>query len=267
MKIWIFTLKAAIKDVSTTIKNWIPAIKEQTSPPQPNPDEGVNNLLLEKEDISIDNSGNIVEPQQYTITSELLRKKGLLEDYIWIFDIHYPKGLLVSENTILEMSEKHIDITEVARALFADKAFEEYEQLISSVQKLHDEKIALAEQVYNKALGPADKIFDEKIDQLDNECGNAIEAAEKIFKETIKYNTGQNQKIYQATLTMAQKVYDNAIEKATDIYDAATNMLEEDYNGIMSPANKIKIASTIEEIRLYNRTKAIGFVKSWALKK
>lgn len=202
------------------------------------------------------------------ITSELLQERGSQEDYVWAFNRHWPDGLLVSENAILEMSEKYIDITEIARALFTDKAFNGYEQLINPVQILYDEKIAIAEQAYNKALEPADKIFDEAIDRLDNECDNAIEAAEKEYRKIINgLKDVINRKIRRAMLSSAQKEYDATIEKAANIYDMATDKLEEDYNKVLGPAGQTRWEQTIEIMQLYDRTKAIAFIKSWTLKK
>lgn len=202
------------------------------------------------------------------ITAKLLQEKGLQEYCVWTFNHYWPDGLLVSENAILEMSEKDIDITEVAKALFAEIAFKTYEELIESVKTMHDEKMALANQAYDKALEPADKIFDEAIDRLDSKCDSAIEAAEKIFKEMVSVaKKNQEHKIYRAILTKAQEVYDEAIGKSADIYDVATDSLEEDYNKILGPVDQTLREQTIEIIRLYDRTKAIAFIKSWALKK
>ena len=234
---------------------------------------GVSDLVLSKGVIRVDADGNIIvalvdnEPK-ITITSESLQEKGLQEDYVWTFSAHWPDGLVVSENTILEMQEKYIDITEVAKVLFTDKAFNKYKQLINPVKISYDEKVEIAEQVYNKALEPADKIFDEAIDLLDNECDDAIEAAEKEYRKiTDGLKDVTNRKIRRAMLSTADKEHDAAIEKAAGVYDTATNKLEEDYNKILGPTGQEQRDSTIEITQLYNRTKAIAFIKSWTLKK
>lgn len=202
------------------------------------------------------------------ITSELLQERELQEHYIRSFNHYWPEGLRVSESAILEMQEKDIGITEVAEALFTDKAFDKYRQLINPVKILYDEKAETAKQAYNKALEPADKIFDEAIDRLDDECDQAIEAAEKEYRKiTDGLKDVANRKIRRAMLSSAGKEQDAAIEKAAKIYDDATNKLEEDYNKVLGPVGQTRREQTIEIMRLYDRTKAIAFIKSWTLKK
>ena len=211
----------------------------------------------------MDANRNVIKSEQI-ITSNLFKD----EELSWRFDIYYPDGLRVSENAILEMQEKDIDITEVAETLFTDKAFDRYKQSINPVKILYDEKTTIAEQAYDKALGPADKIFDETIDQLDKECDNAIEVAEKEYRKTTNgLKDVINRKIRRAMLSSAQKEHDSAIEKVAEVYDTATNKLEEDYNKTLRPAGQMRSEAMIEIIQLYNRTKAIAFIKSWTLKK